>query len=120
VRWEPKAEMRLTLIVVARRPKSCGPDAPSLASRERSACQAYRPQETTNGHLSRGQLNPDGDEQSVSIAAGESTKQAGSLTARGTPDVTVLVVTTLVCPNSTLHTRLRTHISVRRSVRPRF
>ena len=33
-----------------------------------------------------GQLNPDGDEDSVSIATGESTKQAEKTIACGTPD----------------------------------
>jgi hypothetical protein len=49
------------------------------------------PQETTGSdQWSSEQLNPDGDEQSVSIAAGESAKQAEKTTACGTPDVPVL------------------------------
>jgi hypothetical protein len=37
-----------------------------------------------------GQLNPDGDDPSVSIAAGESAKQAEKTIACGTPDDPVL------------------------------
>jgi hypothetical protein len=81
------AEMRPTLIAFARRPKSCGPDARRWRQGMERLC-ADRPQETTGSdQRSSEQLSPDGDEQSVSIATGESTKQAGSLTACGTPDL---------------------------------
>ena len=57
-----------------------------------SACLANRPQETTGSDAKRlpNSSVPTVTNKSVSIAAGESTKQAEKTIACGTPDVTVL------------------------------
>jgi len=82
--------MRPIRIAFARRPKSRGPDARRWRQGS-GAPAANRPAGNHRFRLrSAGQLNPDGDEQSVSIAAGESAKQAEKTIACGTPDDPVL------------------------------
>lgn len=82
------AEMRPAFIAVARRPESCGPGA-RCWRKGTERLHADRPQETRSGRSRPHCLVPSVTNASVSIAAGESTKQAGSLTACGMPDVSV-------------------------------
>lgn len=78
-----RAEIRPICIDFARRPKSCGPDSRRWEGTER--LHADRPQETRSRRTRPHCLVPTVTSLSVTIAAGESTRQAGSLTAFRAP-----------------------------------
>lgn len=82
------AEMRPTFIAFARRPK-CVVPTPVVGGKGRSACTPIGRRRYRFGRSRPHCFVPTVTNASVSIAAGESTKQAGSLAACGMPDVSV-------------------------------
>ncbi len=101
------AEIRSTDIAFARRPKSCGPEArrwPQGSGAPACYPACGRPPEFS------GQLNPDGDDpKRINRHRGEHEASRKNHRVRNAGRCSTSVVTVLVCSNSLLHTRLRTH-----------